>query len=189
MPSPLLANSSIQYTTHLFITTTTLPIVCSSCACVEGFTGPRCQQLKLSFTGGGWAWFDPLSQCEDGKTSFEILTTGSNSLLLYNGPTHDDEAPDFMSLELVDGYPKLRVNLGEGEIALDVRGQRLNNGKWHSLEVFKNNRVCFLFVCLSTVSLLDFENLSELMFAPVIVNLVIHGLEMMDSDQALNLRL
>ena len=118
----------------------------SSCTCPEGFTGPRCQQLKLSFTGAGWAWFEPLSQCEAGKTSFEFLTSKPNALLLYNGPMNSNEPHDFISVELVGGHPKVRVDLGEDEIVLEVTtGKRLDNGKWHTLEIFKDNKVCLPF--------------------------------------------
>lgn len=57
-----------------------------SCDCLAGFDGPRCQQTHHSFQGDGWAWFEPLSQCEDSHTSVEFATTSANGVLLYNGP-------------------------------------------------------------------------------------------------------
>jgi hypothetical protein len=73
-------------------------------------------------------------------------STGSQ-LLLYAGPVFDSDAatvPDFISLELVNGFPKLRINLGDGELKLpatDVTSSSLADGNWHTVEIFRTAKV------------------------------------------------
>ena len=124
-----------------------------SCACPEGFEGPICQQTKINFpSGNGFAYFEPLAQCEDGKLSLEFLTQNSNGLLLYNGPMYNtdannkDDMRDFISIALESGYPVVRVDLGDGEEELKVDAVRLDDGFWHTLEVFKTGKVRMLFI-------------------------------------------
>lgn len=122
--------------------------------CPTGFTGPRCQQVKLSFDGNSWAWVEPLAQCTNTKTSFEFMTQNADGLLLYTGPMYNTTATDnlaFLSVELTQGYPRVRVNLGEGEgTALTVSGLNsagvlrmgpLNDGMWHTIEIIKQGQV------------------------------------------------
>lgn len=105
--------------------------------------------LKHSFLGDGWAWVEPLAPCGKGKTGLEFITRQASSLLLYNGPMYEEDVtstPDFLSVELVDGYPRVNVNLGNGPVTLVLNNpaQRLpplNDGKWHTLEIFKDTAV------------------------------------------------
>ena len=107
--------------------------------------------MKLGFQGDGWAWVEPLLPCQEGKTSLQLMTTQADALLLYNGPmTTDDIVFDFFLLELVGGYPKVRVDMGDGELVLEITGRNeasdvrldpLNDGTWHSIELFKNGKV------------------------------------------------
>ena len=73
------------------------------------------------------------------------------------GPLYDTDPSvadqtDFISLELREGYPRLRLNLGDEQATLDVRGRNaageerirpLSDGRWHTIEVIKNNRVTY----------------------------------------------
>lgn len=120
-----------------------------SCRCPIGYEGPRCQMMKITFACGfGWVYLDPLSACEDDILRLEFMTEAPGGLLLYNGPMYDEDAadvPDFISIELLVGFPKLRINLGDGEIVLPSSGQAglasLNDGSWHTVEVFKTGKV------------------------------------------------
>jgi hypothetical protein len=53
--------------------------------------------------------------------------------------------PDFFVLELQGGYPRIRVNLGDGEVTLRLDGavgaSTLNDGNWHSIEYFYDKQV------------------------------------------------
>ena len=83
--------------------------------------------------------------------SCEITTDFTNS----TGPLFDTDVDvqdqvNFISLELIGGYPRLRINLGDGEAMVTVNGRnaqgqerigRMNDGKWHTIEVIKNRLV------------------------------------------------
>ncbi len=140
-----------------------LNIIFLSCECPVGFEGPHCQQLRHSFSGNGWAWYESLEQCAYDTLSFEFATTQRNAILLYNGPmgnVADGTQPDFISVELRDGYPNVRISLGDGEIpgnGLYVTGknnageqkmQRLSDGNWHMIEIIKDGTVRVL-LCFS----------------------------------------
>ena len=121
-----------------------------SCECPTGFDGPRCQQLRHSFNGGGWAWYPTLEQCDDDILSLQFATRLANSLLLYNGPQNTQELGDFIALELANGYPVLRYNFGGGVGSLEINGRNsqgqktlnaLNDGNWHTLQVLKQGMV------------------------------------------------
>ncbi len=117
------------------------------------FDGPRCQQLRHSFSGNGWAWYEPLKQCQDDAIILEISTQQTvNSLVLYNGPFNsaDGQTPDFISLELISGYPRLRISLGVGDLSLIIDGRNSNgvttlsplfDGAWHTIEIIKKGMV------------------------------------------------
>ena len=120
----------------------------SRCICPDGYEGERCQQTKLTFLnqmGNGWAYFEPLEQCEEGKLSFEFATFQGSVLLLYAGPIiapSAGELSDFISIELHAGMPRVRVDMGSGEITLTVSTPALlSDGKWHTMEIFKKDKV------------------------------------------------
>jgi len=121
--------------------------LCYSCSCPLGFEGPRCQMTKLTFTtSSGYALIKPLQNCGDDKLSFEFMTTQAtgSQLLMYAGSLSSGLSMDFISVELVNGFPKLRINLGDGELTLPtVVGSlpSLADGNWHSVEVFRTMSV------------------------------------------------
>ena len=133
-----------------------ISILLYRCECPDDFDGPHCQQLRHSFSGNGWAWYDYLQQCEYDTLSVDIATTSNQDmLLLYNGPMTDTGTdttgtPDFLSLELISGYPRMRMSLGSGELTLELDGQNSNgelklpplfDGAWHTIEIIKNGLV------------------------------------------------
>ena len=76
--------------------------------------------------------------------------------LLQFGPIREAKAEsgatreDFMLIELRGGYPVLRVNQGSGELRLALDGrdkgggariEKLSDGVWHRLDVFKSGKV------------------------------------------------
>ena len=116
-----------------------------SCECPDGFEGPRCQQLRHSFNGTGYALYKQLEQCRNSRTSIEILTNKANGLILYNGPVEvlgQTDQTDFILLELVAGRPRLRINHGTGELALTIPGSKqLNDGTWHRIDIHRKSKV------------------------------------------------
>lgn len=72
-------------------------------------------------------------------------------MVLFNGPmslADSATVSDFIAVELSGGYPQLRINLGDGELVLPQGGGKnllkVNDGKWHTLEVFHDGKVVFV---------------------------------------------
>ena len=55
------------------------------------------------------------------------------------------EEPDFFVLGLQGGYPRIRVNLGGGEVSVTMDwtmgAAPLNDGAWHTIEYIYNKQV------------------------------------------------
>ena len=85
--------------------------------------------------------------------SLQFATKQQTGLILYNGPwtnTVEGDERDYISIEMVSGYPKVRIDLGSGEVALSIDGRNsqgvrtlnaLNDGEWHTLHIFKEGLV------------------------------------------------
>ncbi|KAL3856809.1 hypothetical protein ACJMK2_011526 [Sinanodonta woodiana] len=134
-----------------------------SCQCLPEFEGPRCQQLRHSFDGSGYALYKSFEQCEESRTSIEILTQQSNSLIFYNGPfgiIGDTDPVDYISLQLKNGYPYLEINQGTGTLPLVLNGldsqkklqmSPFDDGKWHRIDIIRDKKFVRLVAdyCLS----------------------------------------
>ncbi|XP_014664051.1 PREDICTED: neural-cadherin-like [Priapulus caudatus] len=118
------------------------------CTCPQGFDGPQCQQTTRSFHGGGWAWFEPLKQCNKSRVSFEFMTEQADALLLYNGPmrARDGSERDFIVVELVNGKPRVTIDFGSGPLTLYVgKAENLGDEEWHRLDVvLEDKKVTFV---------------------------------------------
>ena len=53
----------------------------------------------------------------------------------------DDVTRDYVAMELSAGLVRARVDLGGGEVILQVEGQKLNDAKWHTVELYKTVEV------------------------------------------------
>lgn len=112
------------------------------CTCPEGYTGPRCEMATRTFQGDGWAWYAPLSVCEDSHLSLEFMTRTPSGLLFYNGPMGEPidgeySVYDFVSLELQRGNPRLLIDFGSGTAELTVNPiGDLHDGEWHRIDIF-----------------------------------------------------
>ena len=53
---------------------------------------------------------------------------------------------DYLFIELVAGVPRVGINLGDGDVLLEVTENTitLNDGQWHQLQIFRNNLVHFM---------------------------------------------
>nr|KAG5696612.1 hypothetical protein BaRGS_034073 [Batillaria attramentaria] len=114
------------------------------CQCHDGFDGSRCQQLRHSFDGNSFAMYPTLEQCEDSQTSIEFITTQDDGLLLYNGPIAEvvgDQPRDFITLQLVSGYPVLYIDHGSGHLRLSLNSIKLSDGAWHRIDILRTGRL------------------------------------------------
>lgn len=81
--------------------------------------------------------------------SLEFATKDANGLLFYAGPTSpievgQDDVYDFVALELHKGKVYVSVCLGNRDDVLRIgveSSASLNDGKWHHVQVYRNETV------------------------------------------------
>ncbi|XP_014282551.1 DE-cadherin isoform X2 [Halyomorpha halys] len=108
------------------------------CECEPGFEGPHCEILSVGFSGNGWALYPPLESCADSHLSLELRSNKKDGLVFYLGPTKPNRllnVQDFISLEVVDGYPVLLLDFGTGTVKLDPKQIRLDDGEQHRIDI------------------------------------------------------
>lgn len=109
------------------------------CVCPDGYDGRNCEQTSATFTEGTYAVF-PLSDSRlEGSFSIDFITGNRNGLLAYVG-RYDNDFSDFISIELIDGRPSLRVSYGS-ESQLLLLEAVLNDQQWHTVSVQYNSTV------------------------------------------------
>ncbi|KAI8128554.1 DE-cadherin [Lucilia cuprina] len=109
-----------------------------ACDCIDGFTGPHCELVSVGFYGNGYAFYEPISACDNTKISLEIAPQTDHGLIMYLGPlnyNHLLPLTDFLALELIKGYPVLTVDYGSGTIRIDHRHIQLQAGKAYQLDI------------------------------------------------------
>lgn len=110
----------------------------NKCECPDGLTGPRCEQTAIGFHGDGWALYGAPPACDEGRLALTVAPATDTGLVFYAGPLVFNElmpVQDFMSLELVDGYPVLLVNYGSGTTRLAHSHARVSDGRAHLIEI------------------------------------------------------
>ncbi|PAA76644.1 hypothetical protein BOX15_Mlig026607g4 [Macrostomum lignano] len=128
-----------------------------TCSCPAGHEGPRCEKLKAGFTTEESFLVLPSfpGACMNLhiKLHFVTLQRSASVLLFYTGVVNVNGAPssaetDFLALELINGRPKVSINLGagtsEGGLHASTTAPALNDGKWHRIDIFVRNRVVVL---------------------------------------------
>lgn len=127
------------------------------CKCGDGFDGPSCQGTTRSFRDGGYALLPTLKQCSETRTSVEFVTEKSSGILFYNGPTTKEGSSDYILLQLRNGKPLLNIDLGGGTETLEVMNSpALNDGKWHKVDIFRNNLVSVTVSLQLSVHFIDY---------------------------------
>ncbi|XP_074602495.1 neural cadherin isoform X1 [Brevipalpus obovatus] len=124
------------------------------CRCPNGYDGPQCQVTTRTFNGNGWAWFPPLQQCQESHLGLDFMapTSAPNGLIFYNGPIVRPDigvvvTPDFVSLELFNGFPRLLIDFGSGTTEVTVKPYGdLNDGEWHHIDIFWDKETVRLMV-------------------------------------------
>ncbi|KAH8372765.1 hypothetical protein KR009_004527 [Drosophila setifemur] len=96
------------------------------CDCIDGFTGPHCELVSVAFSGSGYAFYEPISACDNTRISLEITPQIDRGLIMYLGPLNYNPLlplSDFLALELDKGYPVLTVDYGSG--GMRIRHQHI----------------------------------------------------------------
>lgn len=78
----------------------------TECRCTEGFEGPHCEILTVSFFGEGWALYPTFDSCNDSEITLEVQPVSDNSLIFYAGPATINPPP------LTRGKTELRFAVG-----------------------------------------------------------------------------
>lgn len=108
------------------------------CECIEGFEGPNCEIIGIGFYGDGWAMYPPVNPCETTHISMELAPQLDRGLVLYIGPMNYNSllnVSDFLSLELVKGYPVLTVDYGTGAIKIEHKHIKFVGGKTYQIDI------------------------------------------------------
>ncbi|XP_075165630.1 DE-cadherin [Haematobia irritans] len=109
-----------------------------ACDCIDGFAGPHCELVSVGFYGNGYAFYEPISACDNTRISLEIAPQTDHGLIMYLGPINYNPLlplSDFLALELVKGFPVLTVDYGSGTIRIDHRHIQLQAGKSYQLDI------------------------------------------------------
>jgi hypothetical protein len=75
----------------------------------------------------------------EGSFSLDFITDNRNGLLAFVG-RYDNDFSDFISIELIDGRPSLRVSYGSDSQLLQLEVV-LNDQQWHTISVQYNSTV------------------------------------------------
>ncbi|XP_066158590.1 DE-cadherin [Euwallacea fornicatus] len=113
------------------------------CSCPAGYEGPYCESLSIAFTGRGWAMYPGLESCNSTEITLTVTTQDDNGLVFYAGPLtyrHAQLSKDFISLELLDGVPKLKIYNAIDQIEVSSRDNNrgpksLNDGAPHKIRI------------------------------------------------------
>ena len=101
--------------------------------------------IQFTKTSKTYAKFPKWNACINASLSFEFRTLQSKSLLMY---TDDRGRFDYAEILLVDGRVRLRMNIVDGrEGSIEITlGERLNNNRWHRVEIQRNRMETTLYV-------------------------------------------
>ena len=107
------------------------------CECRNKETkGFRCQGKTRSFSGSGFAWYQPMPACTSLNISLQFMTKEADGLLLYNGPLRDGstEYRDYLVLRLVRGQVEVELSFNDVNVTYArILSSALNDGLWHSI--------------------------------------------------------
>ncbi|XP_033248054.1 DE-cadherin isoform X1 [Drosophila miranda] len=108
------------------------------CDCIDGYTGPHCELVSVAFYGSGYAFYEPISACDNTKISLEITPQVDQGLIMYLGPLNYNPLlplSDFLALELEKGYPVLTVDYGSGGIRIKHQHIRMVADRSYQLDI------------------------------------------------------
>ncbi|CAG9759449.1 unnamed protein product [Ceutorhynchus assimilis] len=113
------------------------------CSCPVGYEGPFCEILSVAFYGNGWAMYRGFEACNATEIILSVAPRTDNGLIFYAGPLtyrHALLSKEFMSLELRDGVPVLKIDNGFHPIEVltkynNGQAKSLNDGAAHKIRI------------------------------------------------------
>ncbi|XP_053663737.1 DE-cadherin-like [Anopheles marshallii] len=89
----------------------------NSCICPNGFEGPQCELIDISFDGNGYAIYPSIIGGTISNISIEMLPQRTDGLVLYIGPMSYNprvKTQPFLALEIIDSMAVLLLDYGTG---------------------------------------------------------------------------
>lgn len=108
------------------------------CVCPEGFEGPHCEIISVGFNGNGYAMYPSINPCDSMKITLDVIPNLDHGLIMYIGPVNYNPllpVSDFLSLELINGYPVLYIDYGTGTTKIEHKHIKFASGKLHQIEI------------------------------------------------------
>ena len=122
----------------------TLPGSGFGCQCQEGFDGPNCELVGISFTTEtSYRAFPSLELRGQGTIKFEFSTLDSEGLLLYNTQLQAGGSHDYITVEVSRGQLVVGVSHGKEKASAAVTSSvvTVNDGQWHTVTVQTSGNV------------------------------------------------
>ncbi|XP_052895717.1 DE-cadherin-like [Anopheles moucheti] len=94
----------------------------NSCICPNGFEGPQCEMIDISFDGNGYAIYPSIISGKITNISIEILPQQTDGLVLYIGPMKYNpriKTQPFLALEIIDSMLVLLLDYGTGTFRIE----------------------------------------------------------------------
>lgn len=108
------------------------------CECLEGFEGPHCEIISVGFNGNGYAMYPSINPCDSMKITLDVIPNTDHGLIMYIGPINYNPllpVSDYLSLELINGYPVLNVDYGTGTTHVEHKHIQFVAGQLHQIEI------------------------------------------------------
>jgi hypothetical protein len=134
------------------------------CSCPDGFDGPRCETLSLTFSfspsspSHSFALFRAFELCDPMRVEFEFSTERSKGLLLFNGPINRDSVY-FIAVEIFN--KTLLVHIGYTNVSFP--SVVVSDKVWHKVDILMslNSVQVILDKCnAQTVKIDNYEKMS-----------------------------
>ena len=121
------------------------------CQCQEGFDGPNCELLGISFTTEtSYRAYPSLELRGQGTIMFEFSTLDSEGLLLYNTQLQAGSSHDYITVGVSGGQLVVGVSHGKDKANAAVMST-VNDGQWHTVTVQTSGNVSVVHMCMSAL--------------------------------------
>ena len=108
-------------------------------------SGKACQCACVGFESVSYLKLPTLESHQQGEfnnITFQMSTSKSDGLLLYNADGKYKRDSDFIAIQIIQGKIQLSFNLGYTRSAVVVQHDKaVDDGKWHSVTAIRNGKV------------------------------------------------